>query len=89
MESSRCKSDLTIALETERKAASDMSKTLEEERSRHASTQSLLQQVTGAASLPRGFVSTAEPGELRSSQNHQIRVGFTEKDGSLATDPEL
>ncbi|KAM4714017.1 coiled-coil domain-containing protein 171 isoform 2-T2 [Anableps anableps] len=43
-EFSRYKSDMTVALETERKATSDLSKRLEEEKSQHGDTQSLLQQ---------------------------------------------
>ncbi|MEQ2171226.1 hypothetical protein GOODEAATRI_008520, partial [Goodea atripinnis] len=47
-EFNHCKSDMTVALETERKATSDLSKRLEEEKSRNADMQSLLQQVTFA-----------------------------------------
>ncbi|XP_037832540.1 coiled-coil domain-containing protein 171 isoform X2 [Kryptolebias marmoratus] len=43
-EFTQCKSDMTVALETERKATSDLSERLEEEKKRHASTVSLLQQ---------------------------------------------
>ncbi|XP_015250061.1 PREDICTED: coiled-coil domain-containing protein 171 isoform X1 [Cyprinodon variegatus] len=49
-ELAHCKSKMTVALETERKATSELSKQLEEEKSRHASTQSLLQQAAAGRS---------------------------------------
>ncbi|XP_040887530.1 coiled-coil domain-containing protein 171-like [Toxotes jaculatrix] len=43
-EHEQCKSDLSAALETERKTTSDLSEQLEGEKKRHANTQSLLEQ---------------------------------------------
>ncbi|MEQ2200191.1 hypothetical protein XENOCAPTIV_024653, partial [Xenoophorus captivus] len=58
-EFSHCKSDMTVALETERKATSDLSKRLEEEKSRNADMQSLLQQaVTRQSEAEEAFMST-------------------------------
>lgn len=42
----QCKSNLTAALKTERKATSDLAERLEEEKRRHANTHTLLEQVT-------------------------------------------
>ncbi|XP_039996621.1 coiled-coil domain-containing protein 171-like isoform X2 [Xiphias gladius] len=42
----QCKSDLSDALETERKTTSDLSERLEEEEKQHANTRSLLEQAT-------------------------------------------
>ncbi|KAK5618353.1 hypothetical protein CRENBAI_019425 [Crenichthys baileyi] len=58
-EFNHCKSDMTVALETERKATSDLSKRLEEEKSRNADMQSLLQQAaTRQSGAEEAFMST-------------------------------
>ncbi|XP_054863442.1 coiled-coil domain-containing protein 171-like isoform X1 [Amphiprion ocellaris] len=46
----QCRSDVSVAMETQRKMASDLSEQLEDEKRRHADTQSLLQQAAQSRS---------------------------------------
>ncbi|KAM7366641.1 hypothetical protein PAMP_016062 [Pampus punctatissimus] len=72
----QCKSDLSVALETERKTTSDLMKRLEEEERRYADTHSLLEQATKRQSDTEGmFMSCMK--QIRATLQQHSSTGCT------------
>ncbi|XP_022622384.1 coiled-coil domain-containing protein 171, partial [Seriola dumerili] len=76
----QCKSELSVALETERKTTSDLSGRLEEEKKRHADTHSLLEELTHTLHDGKQS-SSAEVLQLLKTTlgNDRLRLEETEK----------
>ncbi|KAM7376891.1 hypothetical protein PAMA_013590 [Pampus argenteus] len=72
----QCKSDLSVALETERKTTSDLTERLKEEERRHADTHSLLEQANKRQSDTEGmFMSCMK--QIRAALQQHSSTGCT------------